>query len=456
MLKYNSFGLQAKQTIKRIHRPVPLNPIQPPKRQLLLVARAAGLGSRSLQTTKRHNYNNIQLDSYPGANTYHFLKVCEKTTFPNADIYFPILNYSSHLTTTQKNNLKMINITMATHFPFLTEIPHNTFRTEKDNIHGTPATAKAIFTNCPPTSALPGCLVPWGGNSQQFPPPESSFLFLSGHNSMTRGTGAPSQPPDPHTYKTTTVTTTGILEGEGSEAEEEEDYVSPTPIQPHQTPPKPQRARRAPWGKLEHHTTATGNPCVAQGDDILLDLSLDELETLLEEDQLGTPHTGRLLPMDTPLAPHTIRRMETAVQSQINLGPRRQDHTPPTPETPTRKPTKHLNTYNKMQNWGLSVGKKWLIMGDSNVARVPPFTAADLQIDSYPGATFRHAEAILTRATSSVTVETVIVSFGLNNSSQNVKQIRSNNYKQLSKQENSDFHKQRSGCHKLTTPGLYH
>ena len=268
------------------------------------------------------------------------------------------------------------------------------------------------------------------------PPPQPPAATLTtraqihtrkqGHNSMTRGTGALSQPPDPHTHKTTTVTTTEILGGEDPETEvegeEEEDYISPTPIQPQQPLPKPQRAKRTPRRKSEHHTTSTDNPCVAQGEDILLDLSSDELETLLEEDRLRTPRTGRLLPMDTPLAPNTVRRMETAVQSQINLGPKRQDHTPPTPETPTRKPTRHLNTRNKLQDWGLSVGKKWLIMGDSNVARVPPFTAADLQIDSYPGATFRHAEAILTRATSSVTVETVILSFGLNNRSQKVKQ----------------------------------
>ena len=244
-----------------------------------------------------------------------------------------------------------------------------------------------------------------------------------GHNNITSGTGALSQPPTPPAHTTTKMAITMTLEEEVSEAEEEEgSHVSPTPSQPHKTPPKPQRAKRAPLGRVEHHTTSSGNPAVAQGDDSLLDLSSDELEALLEDDRPGTPHTGRLLPIDTPLAPRTIKRMEAAVQSQINLEPRGQKHTPATPETPTRKPTRHLSTQNKMQDWSLSVGKKWLIMGDSNLARVPPFTASNLQIDSYPGATFRHAGAILTRATSSVTVETVILSFGLNNRAQNVKQ----------------------------------
>ena len=66
--------------------------------------------------------------------------------------------------------------------------------------------------------------------------------------------------------------------------------------------------------------------------------------------------------------------------------------------------------------------KKLLIMGDSNLARLPPFTIDNLQIDSYPGATFRHAEAIIKKATSSTVVEKVILSFGLNNRSNKVKQ----------------------------------
>ncbi|KAL7373186.1 hypothetical protein ABVT39_000831 [Epinephelus coioides] len=143
------------------------------------------LGDSNINHIPGHIHSNIQLDSYPGANTYHFLKSCEKTlpnphvkiliisiginnkdqdpkqtskqlkalfhlaksTFPNADIYFPIMNYSPHLTPTQKSNLKLINNTMATHFSILTEIPHDTFKTEKDNIHWTPSTAKLIFEN---------------------------------------------------------------------------------------------------------------------------------------------------------------------------------------------------------------------------------------------------------------------------------------------------------------------
>lgn len=65
--------------------------------------------------------------------------------FPIADIYFPIINFSANLTIKQQHNLKYINNTIATYFPFLAEIPHDTFFTEKDNIHWKPATATHIF-----------------------------------------------------------------------------------------------------------------------------------------------------------------------------------------------------------------------------------------------------------------------------------------------------------------------
>ncbi|XP_022623071.1 extensin-like, partial [Seriola dumerili] len=99
------------------------------------------LGDSNVNRIPPHNHPQVQLDSYPGANTYHFLKVCEKSipnpdvkivvfsiginnrdqdprqtttkqfktlfrqarlTFPNADIYYPIMNFSSQLTPTQK------------------------------------------------------------------------------------------------------------------------------------------------------------------------------------------------------------------------------------------------------------------------------------------------------------------------------------------------------------------
>lgn len=92
--------------------------------------------------------------------------------------------------------------------------------------------------------------------------------------------------------------------------------------------------------------------------------------------------------------------------------------------TPVRRqrPTRHANSERKMIDWDLHVTRKWLVVGDSNLSRIPAFDIPDLQIDAYPGASFRHAEALMYKATSSVTVEKVILSFGLNHRRQKAKE----------------------------------
>lgn len=88
------------------------------------------------------------------------------------------------------------------------------------------------------------------------------------------------------------------------------------------------------------------------------------------------------------------------------------------PTLQRQKVTKHVHSERKMIDWGLSVRKKWLIIGDSNLSRIPMYDIPDLQIDSYPGANFRHAEALMRKSTCGVTVEKVILSFGLNHRGQ--------------------------------------
>lgn len=138
-----------------------------------------------------------------------------------------------------------------------------------------------------------------------------------------------------------------------------------------------------------------------------MDVSCEDLDTLLKEAREFTSTSHK-------------QTLSKAVQSQLNLGNPPRRLTLCTPLTPTRRPTRHLNTTRKIQDWGLSVGKEILIIGDSNVARFPPFQIPNLQIDGYPGATFRHAEAVLNKATCSNTVQQIILSFGINNHCQNV------------------------------------
>lgn len=87
-----------------------------------------------------------------------------------------------------------------------------------------------------------------------------------------------------------------------------------------------------------------------------------------------------------------------------------------TPDPNACQVRRHENTQRKLTDWDLVVQKKCIIMGDSNLSRMPSFVNKDLQVDSFPGAHFRHAQALMekTRAPNDLMVETVILSFGIN------------------------------------------
>lgn len=56
-------------------------------------------------------------------------------------------------------------------------------------------------------------------------------------------------------------------------------------------------------------------------------------------------------------------------------------------------------------------------MGDSNLSRFPDFTIPDLQIESFPGGHFRHAQALLEKLDTpeNLVVEKVVLAFGIYN-----------------------------------------
>lgn len=93
-----------------------------------------------------------------------------------------------------------------------------------------------------------------------------------------------------------------------------------------------------------------------------------------------------------------------------------------TPKESRSRVNKHVITQRKMVEWGLSVNKKWLIIGDSNLSKFPVFSIADLQVESYPGANFRHAQEVLSKATVHTTVEKVVLAFGINSRRQKPKE----------------------------------
>lgn len=88
------------------------------------------------------------------------------------------------------------------------------------------------------------------------------------------------------------------------------------------------------------------------------------------------------------------------------------------PDSPIARPTRHINTCKKMIDWTLTIEKKYVIIGDSNVSRLPALNCPDLQVDSYPGAKLQHAANLIEKATIRVQPEKIILSFGFNNRQQ--------------------------------------
>ena len=93
---------------------------------------------------------------------------------------------------------------------------------------------------------------------------------------------------------------------------------------------------------------------------------------------------------------------------------------PGTPETPRSlgRPSKHVQTTRKNQDWSLNLKRKYVIIGDSNVGRISTFNHADLQIDCFPGAKFQHAGNLMEKATIAMEPELLIFSLGINNRAQ--------------------------------------
>lgn len=142
------------------------------------------LGDSNLNRIPPFENDQIQIESYPGANFYHFFNllemtpVCENTAmvilsvglnnkdqdpqktsikqlrkvvngakavFPNADIFVAHIHFSRSLSKLQQTNLTMINNFISTHYNYLPCIPQQHFHTIADGIHWTSETAKKIF-----------------------------------------------------------------------------------------------------------------------------------------------------------------------------------------------------------------------------------------------------------------------------------------------------------------------
>lgn len=182
-----------------------------------------------------------------------------------------------------------------------------------------------------------------------------------------------------------------------------EEVLVDTGVPVTQQPPKEQRAKRRDWSKgpledgdqqqWDHTPTLTPTRTITVEAQVLRDPIPEDSWTAEDLENLG----------DSVL--------EDVGTEQV-----------PIPQPTQFGPTRHIRTDRKMVDWTLSVSKKWLIIGDSNLSRLPHHGIPNLQIDSFPGANFRHMGAVLSKAVVQVLVEKVLISCGLNSRGQKFKE----------------------------------
>ena len=144
------------------------------------------IGTSNLARIPPYAQDNVQIDSFSGATTHHFLQAIhrtppqphikhliisiginnrelhpEKTTnkqlnliyqkactvFPNAQIHIPLIHFSTQLPLTDQANLTKVNNFITSHYDHLTTIPPQHFHTQGDGIHWTQETARRILTH---------------------------------------------------------------------------------------------------------------------------------------------------------------------------------------------------------------------------------------------------------------------------------------------------------------------
>ncbi|MGL5128560.1 MAG: hypothetical protein ACRC7D_10460, partial [Aeromonas popoffii] len=117
-----------------------------------------------------------------------------------------------------------------------------------------------------------------------------------------------------------------------------------------------------------------------------------------------------------PRTPETVEMTEHAPMEQTTLtigeqgGSRDQDL--------NLNMTRHPNTSRKMLTWQMSVKKPIILMGDSNLSRIPYMVNSQVQVDSFPGAKFLHVANVLQKLTPNLQVQKVVLSVGINNREQ--------------------------------------
>lgn len=114
----------------------------------------------------------------------------------------------------------------------------------------------------------------------------------------------------------------------------------------------------------------------------------------------GTGMTGPNVQVDN----QTIQPQSESTSSN------RMDAGGPPGGDPTFFPTRH-----NRNNWALVAEKPIIFLGDSNLSRIPKFVNSNIQIDSFPGATFHSLTQIVKDVPRNEQVQVVILSVGILN-----------------------------------------
>ena len=146
-----------------------------------------------------------------------------------------------------------------------------------------------------------------------------------------------------------------------------------------------------------------------------------EVSTDLAPLMISQPILNELL--KTSLVPRTTGKptapTQTAPRPVLETSPPLLEDTQPTPAIPTAAYQRHEHEGNKQDNWFLVPNRPIILMGDSNLCRLPKVADNRVQVDAYPGATIYEITQILRyRTPPSNTTQTVLISVGINNKDQ--------------------------------------
>ncbi|TNN26528.1 hypothetical protein EYF80_063334 [Liparis tanakae] len=177
-----------------------------------------------------------------------------------------------------------------------------------------------------------------------------------------------------------------------------------SPVVPPTHTPLPQRVTRS-------------NKCAQTLSSRIMGVSQGELTSWLEEARpKGTRKDPLLSINEFSRAPKKVgfhgERIQSNVHSSVLM-----PHLSPTNTGPFL-PRRHENNIGQPRDLHLDVTRQWLIIGDSNISRLPAHKVQNLQLDSFPGATFQQAGDILQKIQTTQGVSKVILSFGFNDRTQ--------------------------------------